>query len=126
MKLTYFKAIYNIFQFEKILSILIFFHFFDISVVDFKRFVKLSSNFFTFTSSISLSSFGPNLVFFKILIFRGDILKNVYQGILSFLASIFPLYTLVPNSEIEKKNDKNLVFSMKNVARRSSTSSIDR
>ena len=82
------------FQYKKILSIFIFFSFFDIFVVDFKIFVELSNAFFTFMSSNSLSSFGPNLVFFEILIFRGYILKNVYKEIPSFLASLFPLYIL--------------------------------
>ena len=126
MKLNCFEVFYNISQVEKILSIFIFFHFFDISVVDFKRFVKLSSNFFPFMPSILLSSLGPNLVFFKILIFRGNILKNVYKEMLSFLTSIFPLCTLIPNSEIQKNSDKNLVFSTKNAARSFSNSSIGR
>ena len=43
-----------------------------------------------------------------------------------FLASIFPLYTFIPNSEFEKKIDQNHVFSTKNTARRCSSGSIDR
>ena len=57
---------------------------FNIFAVDFKIFVKLSNAFFTFTSSSSLSSLRPSLVFLKILIFRGDILKNVYKRIQLF------------------------------------------
>ena len=55
----------------------------------------------------SLSSLGPNLVLFKILIFHEDILTNACKEIPSILALIFPLYTLIPNSEFEKKNDEN-------------------
>ena len=85
-----------------------FFVFSGIFVVDFKIFVKLSNTFFTFMSSSSLSSLEINLVFFKILIFRGEILKNVYKEIpSSLLYSIFPLYTLTPNSEFEKNWAKN-------------------
>ena len=65
-------------------------------------------------SSSSLSSLGPNLGFFKMLIFRGDILKNVYKTIPSFLASIFPLYTLIPNSESEKNWTK-ILFSLQKI-----------
>ena len=102
------------------------FFFFDNFVVYFKIFVILSNIFFTLMSSNSLSSTEPNLVTFKILIFREDILKNVYKRILSHSASIFPLYTLIPNSEFEFFFDKNLIFSMINAARRFSNSSINR
>ena len=52
--------------------------------------------FYTFISSTSFSSLRLNSVFFKILIFRGDIfLKNVYKKIPSFQASIFPLSTII-------------------------------
>ena len=94
------------------IHLFIFFHFFDNFVVDFKIFVILNSISFTFTLLILLSSLGPNLVFFKTLIFRGDILKNMYKEILSFLASIFPLYTLISNSEFEKKLTK-ILFSLR-------------
>ena len=77
-------------------------------------------------SSSSLSSLRPNLEFFEILIFRGDILKNMYKKVPPFLASIFPLYTLIPNSETEKNLDKNVVSSTNNAARKLCSSSIDR
>ena len=74
-----------------------FFRFFGIFVVDCKIFVKLSSIFSAFISLASLRSLGSDLVLFKILIFRGDILKNVCKKIPSFLASIFPC---IPSSQI--------------------------
>ena len=126
MKLTCFKALYNIFQYRNILNTFIFSSFFDLFVVDFKILIKLSSIFFIFMFSTSLSSLESNLVSFKILSFRGDILKNVYKEIPSLQASIFPLYTLILNSEFEKKIDKNLVFFTKNAAKRLSNSLIDR
>ena len=130
MKLTCFKMLYNIFQYKKILStyffLFLFLSFFWHFVVDFKISVKLSRAFFTLMPSITLSSLGPNSVSSKILIFRGDILKNVCQEIPSFLASIFPLCTLIPNSEFEKQLTKILVFSMQNAARKSNNGSINR
>ena len=93
-------------------ALLFFFIFFGNFVIDFKIFIKLSNAFSTFTSLTSLGSSGSKLVFFKILIFRGDILKNVHKEIPLLLASIFPLYTLVLNSEIEKKLTK-ISFSLR-------------
>ena len=68
-----------------------------------------------------LSSLEPNLFFLKILIFRGDILKNVCKEMPSLLASIFPLHTLIPDFEFEKKVGKNLVFSTTYAAKKGST-----
>ena len=86
---------------KKFWSLFFSFFFFGIFVVDFKITVKLRSMSFTFMSTSLLSSLGHNLVFLKMLIFCGDILKSVYKEILLLRTSIFSLYTLIPNSEFE-------------------------
>ena len=70
---------------KKFRTFLFIFYFFDLFVVDFKVLIKLSSIFFKFISLTTLSSLGSNLVIFKILIFRRDILKNVCKRIFSVL-----------------------------------------
>ena len=67
------------------------------------------------------------LVFFKILIFRGDNLENAKKNknILYFTPQKDE-YSIVLNFGFEKKVDKNLVFFMKNVAKTFINSVIDR
>ena len=99
------------FNIKKFRTFLFFFYFFDIFVVDFKIFVKLSSIFFIFILSATLSSLGPNLYFFKILIFRGDIPKMCTKRYPRFQLQFFPC---IPSSQILnlKKNYTQILSSL--------------